>query len=609
MYSLLKSKNDTAQIVKKALIGILIGAFLFNDIAYATDYKNLAPWKVANSPEFEREFKEGVEAVAMRYIDQYIQGVGGFNELKDTYEDSISEGAEGIKITIAPIPGVTKKFNLYTCIDFDKYSNRPIIFIDYGHRYDDKIIREAKEKIRSGKKKTLIFGDADGSVERVVSGEAVLRENKAPELNHAAVEQASKNRQDIPRQVLKNASSDSDKVGTFIAAMMPEFSAITKDLRVAFVMPMYTNAEGKGEAERLLPASDENTAGEDALAKKVAQLEALRKANPKFDWRLITVDDGSPEGASAKCINDLLSRRITKEFSADVAARVSVHIITPEEKAGLNSKKGGAVLRGFGEALKDGWADYIGYTDTDTSTDMRQAAGLILPLVNNSADVAIGSRRIKGGEAISVPLSGKITSVLYNWYVRSVLYPYLSNIKDTQRGFKLFKREVVKEILPFTKDSGFSFDTELLLLAQLDNKRIQEIPIIWVDSPGAATMVPLKEAPKAAIAVLKQLRHIFNNPFKTAGGPALGGLGIMPLSGRNNIGGPAEMIFGILRTFIRPSIFFAADNNKNAATSDTSAESPDGSDIDKWIKLKIMLISVDPAEGKQIKALLHDPEI
>ena len=58
---------------------------------------------------------------------------------------------------------------------------------------------------------------------------------------------------------------------------------------------------------------------------------------------------------------------------------------------------------GMHEVEAEGWGDYFGIIDVDTSTDMRQAGFLVSPLANDEADVVIGSRQAKGGTFKSDP--------------------------------------------------------------------------------------------------------------------------------------------------------------------------------------------------------------
>lgn len=321
---------------------------------------------------------------------------------------------------------------------------------------------------------------------------------------HAQFDASSDGFADIPPP---RTSTVSDPARSKFDQSLDAIRKLDKPTRVSFVMPMYR------EEDRLMPKTHDNPSGEDALRKKVHELEGLREANPNFEWQIIAVDDGSPLASSDKCV-EVLTKEISGELGIDLSSRIAVEIITPEEKAKLKSRKGGAVLRGFKRALDDDWADYIGITDTDVSTSLTQTGLLLDPLTKGKSEVAIGSRWKKGAVTQKIPLSGIVSGKIYNWCIRIILFP-LRRIQDTQRGFKLFKKDVAKQILPHARDNGFSFDTELLLLSKLAGYEISEHAIVWIDSPDATKLSMLRDAPRMFWGILKQTRHIIFNPFRS----------------------------------------------------------------------------------------------
>ena len=196
-------------------------------------------------------------------------------------------------------------------------------------------------------------------------------------------------------------------------------------------------------------------------------------------------------------------------LKAIMQARVATIIRTPKQKKRWDVK-GGAVLRGFEDVLDAQWASYVGFTDADDSTDLRQTGNLLRALVADHASVAIGSRWHDKGSQTNVPLSGRISSKLYNWWVRVILFP-LRKITDTQRGFKLYRKDILEKIMSANpKDKFFSFDTELLLLAKLAGAKIGEVPIAWVDEPVYSTVSLFKHALPMFLRVLWQARLISN---------------------------------------------------------------------------------------------------
>jgi hypothetical protein len=83
------------------------------------------------------------------------------------------------------------------------------------------------------------------------------------------------------------------------------------------------------------------------------------------------------------------------------------------------------------------------------------------------------------------------------------------SFSDAQCGFKAVRRDVVQDIVPFTKDNAWFFDTELLLLAQREGYRIKEVPVEWVEDPGST----VKIAKTAWEDIKGLLRLRFQPPF------------------------------------------------------------------------------------------------
>ena len=70
----------------------------------------------------------------------------------------------------------------------------------------------------------------------------------------------------------------------------------------------------------------------------------------------------------------------------------------------------------------------------------------------------------------------------YNLLLHSVLGARFS---DAQCGFKAVRADVARALLPLVADTGWFFDTELLVLAQRVGLRIHEVPVDWVDDPDS----------------------------------------------------------------------------------------------------------------------------
>jgi putative flippase GtrA len=141
--------------------------------------------------------------------------------------------------------------------------------------------------------------------------------------------------------------------------------------------------------------------------------------------------------------------------------------------------------KGRGGALRAVWADsdaeVVAYTDVDLSTDLAGLLPLVAPLVSGHSDVAIGSRLARGASVSRGP-KREVISRAYNVILKATLGAHFS---DAQCGFKAVRADVARRLLPLVEDTGWFFDTELLVLAERSGLRIHEVPVDWVDDPDS----------------------------------------------------------------------------------------------------------------------------
>jgi len=160
-----------------------------------------------------------------------------------------------------------------------------------------------------------------------------------------------------------------------------------------------------------------------------------------------------------------------------------------------NKGKGCAVKKGVLSAK----GNYILFMDADLSTPLEEIDKVIWPL-NRGYDLSIGSRSLKNSNIIRhQPKYRRIMGKLFNILVRLFL---IKNIRDTQCGFKCFTKETAREIFSQIKINGFSFDVEILYLAQKKGYRIKEIPVKWYNFPESKVGV-FKDPIKMLIGIFK----------------------------------------------------------------------------------------------------------
>ncbi|MGB8201396.1 MAG: dolichyl-phosphate beta-glucosyltransferase, partial [Pseudonocardiaceae bacterium] len=174
-----------------------------------------------------------------------------------------------------------------------------------------------------------------------------------------------------------------------------------------------------------------------------------------FEWTITVVDNASTDGVL----------RVAKEL-AECDDRVRV----------LHLDR-----KGRGLALRTAWeysdADVVVYMDVDLSTSLDALLPLVVPLVNGHSDIAIGSRLAPGARTVRSPRR-EVISRCYNVMIRLT---HGARFSDAQCGFKAARAEVIRPLLAHVRDDGWFFDTELLLLAEYNGLRVQEIPVDWVE--------------------------------------------------------------------------------------------------------------------------------
>ncbi|MEU0401988.1 bifunctional glycosyltransferase family 2/GtrA family protein [Streptomyces sp. NPDC006197] len=145
--------------------------------------------------------------------------------------------------------------------------------------------------------------------------------------------------------------------------------------------------------------------------------------------------------------------------------------------------------KGRGRALRTVWsasdAPVLAYMDVDLSTDLNALLPLVAPLISGHSDLAIGSRLARSSRVVRGP-KREFVSRAYNLILRSSL---AARFSDAQCGFKAIRREVAERLLPMVEDTGWFFDTEMLVLAERAGLRIHEVPVDWVDDPDSTVHI------------------------------------------------------------------------------------------------------------------------
>jgi len=199
------------------------------------------------------------------------------------------------------------------------------------------------------------------------------------------------------------------------------------------------------------------------LDRSVRTLHAYLAGEFDFAWRITIADNASTDATPA----------IADALAAEFPEVVAVHMVE----------------KGRGRALKRVWlespAEVVAYVDVDLSTDLSALPPLVAPLLSGHSDVAIGTRLNRSSRVVR-GAKREFISRSYNLLLRRAMSVQFS---DAQCGFKAVRRDVAQRVLPLVEDTGWFFDTELLIIAERSGLRIHEVPVDWVDDPNSSVDV------------------------------------------------------------------------------------------------------------------------
>ncbi len=225
----------------------------------------------------------------------------------------------------------------------------------------------------------------------------------------------------------------------------------------------------------IIPAYNEEKRLPESIDQIVRFLQAQR-----YSSELLIVNDGSEDNTAG------IVRQISKEMPI-------VRLLSLPHRG-----KGHAIKNG----VLDAHGDFLFTCDADLSMPIHQLADFLPPNCRN-VDIAIGSREAHGARRFNEPVYRHVMGRVFNTLVRMLV---IRGIRDTQAGFKCFRREVAHEIFPYQTLDGWAFDVEVLLVAQKHGYRLKEIPIDW-HYRSHSRVNPIKDT----IEMLKELIYIRKN--------------------------------------------------------------------------------------------------
>ncbi|MCO5291465.1 MAG: polyprenol monophosphomannose synthase [Chitinophagaceae bacterium] len=190
----------------------------------------------------------------------------------------------------------------------------------------------------------------------------------------------------------------------------------------------------------------------------------------KHNFHVLIVDDGSPDGTAG----------IVKELQEKFQGKLFI-----EERKGKLGL-GTAYIHGFKWALERGY-QYIFEMDADFSHNPKDLLRLLNACQNEGADVAIGSRYVKGGGLVNWPKDRIMLSKGASLYTRIITW---MPIKDPTAGFICYTAKVLDSInFDNINFVGYAFQIEMKFAAWKLGFKIKEVPIVFQDrTEGASKM-------------------------------------------------------------------------------------------------------------------------
>jgi len=220
------------------------------------------------------------------------------------------------------------------------------------------------------------------------------------------------------------------------------------------------------------------------------------------NFHLLVIDDGSPDGTAG----------IVKNLQREFEGRLFL-----EERSGKLGL-GTAYIHGFKWAIQRKY-DYIFEMDCDFSHNPDDLLRLYHACAFNGADLAIGSRYIKGANVVNWPLNRVIMSYYASVYVRLITG---IDVKDTTAGFKCYRRIVLETIrLDLVKFVGYAFQIEMKFTAWKHGFKIVEVPIVFTDRTEGTSKMSKGIFKEAILGVMQMKWKSFFRKYKKVNGAAL----------------------------------------------------------------------------------------
>ncbi|MEO6251952.1 MAG: polyprenol monophosphomannose synthase [Ferruginibacter sp.] len=212
----------------------------------------------------------------------------------------------------------------------------------------------------------------------------------------------------------------------------------------------------------------------------------------KLNYHILIIDDSSPDG-TADIIQSLIPKYPGQLFLEQRTGKLGL---------------GTAYIYGFKWAIEKGYR-FIFEMDADFSHNPNDLERLY-QACKNGADVAVGSRYVKGGAVANWPADRIILSKGASVYTRIITW---MPVKDPTAGFVCYKKEVLEAMnLDGIEFVGYAFQIEMKFAAWKLGFKIMEVPITFIDREFGASKMNKGIIKEGVLGVLKLRWHsLFKN--------------------------------------------------------------------------------------------------
>ncbi|GAC1542174.1 MAG: hypothetical protein NVS3B16_06780 [Vulcanimicrobiaceae bacterium] len=203
-----------------------------------------------------------------------------------------------------------------------------------------------------------------------------------------------------------------------------------------------------GKISVVMPAYNESSSISSNVVETANTLNAFA-----YDFEIIVVDDGSSDRTHLAALQ-------AKEMFPD-----HVRVVRYDRNQGKGNALSAGVMHSRG--------DCIVFLDADMDLHPAQLPTFLAILAGNGVDAVIGSK-LHPRSNVNYPFHRRVLS--YGYFLLTRLLFGLP-VRDTQTGFKVFRRQALEKALPFTYAKGFSFDVELLAVMHMLGARFADAPV------------------------------------------------------------------------------------------------------------------------------------